>query len=327
MPTLALVGPSSLIGREILQLLEERPRVERLLPLSEKAVGEGVPFRGAELAIDELDADAIGERPEVVIFATGSARSQRWAKRFAEAGSRVVDLSGLHRLDAQVPLAGLDPFPAGRLIAIPGAAALAAARLLAGVFDAAAAPALTATLLVPVSAAGHAGINELSQQSAGLLGGRPTKRRKFPHRIAFNVIPEVGEVNPVAASGDSLAERSFREELRRLLRLPLLRVSVTAVRVPVFYGLSMVLAGTTGTAGTAGALQQALVSAGGGVKPHVKLLDGAHVYPMPSLTVGDPSILVGRVREDGAGGFQLFAALDPLRLVAAAAVTAALGKD
>lgn len=321
MSTLAIVGPGSLVGRELLDALQARARVERVVLLSEKAAGTELPFRGGEVLVDDLDDGALAKKPDAVIFSPGAARSRRWAKRFAAGGARVVDLSAAFRLDPEVPLAGLGPPPAGRLVSLPGAAALAVARLMAPVFKGARAPRLTVTLLVPVSAAGQAGVVELSRQTAALLAGRTVRPRKFRHRIAFNLIPEVG----AAAEAESTIESGFRSELRRLLSLPDLPVAVTALRVPVFFGLSVVIAGATGDPAAATQLATSLGQRVSGSAPRtVKVLDGAGVYPMPSLSVGDPAILAGRVRADGAGGFQLFASADPLRLVADAALDAAL---
>jgi len=103
--------------------------------------------------------------------------------------------------------------------------------------------------------------------------------------------------------------------------LPDLPVSVTAVRVPVFFGLSLVLSGSNGDPRAEDVLRRAHGKASGGIK----LLDRSGALPMPSLSVGDSSILAGRIRSDEAGGFELFATADALKLVAACAVTAALG--
>ncbi len=316
--TYAVVGASSLLGGEILRALEAHPGVT-LLPLSEKAAGTEVTFRGSDLLVEELDADAVAQKPDAVIFATGAARSRRWAQKFVAAGVRVVDASSAHRLEPGVALAGYGPRPTGKHLAIPSAAALAAARVVGPLLAKAKAPRLAASLLVPVSGAGQAGVVELSRQTAGLLGGRPTKARRFPHRIAFNVIPEVGET---AGSEASTIERAFEAELRRLVGRETLPIAVTALRVPIFFGLTLVLSGSTGEGDAAAELRKQLL--GHGPKGAVKLLEGPKIYPMPLLSVGDSNVLVGRIRGDGAGGFQLVATVDALRLVAEAAVAAAI---
>jgi aspartate-semialdehyde dehydrogenase len=228
MSTFAVVGASSLLGGEILRALEAHPKAT-LLPLSEKAAGTEVAFRREDVVVEELDDDALKQKPEAVIFATGAARSRRWAKKFVAAGIPVVDASAAHRLEPDVGLAGYGAKPAGRHLAIPSASALAAARLLGPLLSQAKAPRLTATLLVPVSSSGQAGVVELSRQTANLLGGRPTKAKRFPHRIAFNVIPEVGELGSDTPGESSTIERAFETELRRLLGRKDLPIAVTAL--------------------------------------------------------------------------------------------------
>jgi aspartate-semialdehyde dehydrogenase len=322
MATIAVIGAGSLQGRELLSELESRHGVDRLLPFSEKAAGTEVPFRGSDLVVEELDQDALAEKPDVVFFTSGAARALRWAPRFVEAGSRVVDLSSAHRLDPTVPLVGLAGLGSAKLMAVPSAASLAAARVLGPLFakGSTAGARLNATLLVPVSAAGQAGVLELSRQTAALLAGRSARSRTFSHRIAFNLVPEVGEPGGSAA-GDTSQERAFRAEVRRLWSLPDLAVNVTAVRVPVFFGLSMVLSGSNGDPKAPAVLNKALARGSEGIK----LLDNSDAFPMPLLTVGDSSVLVGRIRSDEAGGFQLFATVDALKLVAECAVSAGLG--
>jgi aspartate-semialdehyde dehydrogenase len=323
MATVAVVGAGSLQGRELLTELEPRRGVDRVVLLSEKVAGTEVPFRGSDLVVEELDADSVEGRPDVVFFTSGAARARRWAPRFVAAGSRVVDLSSAHRLDPEVPLVGVAGSTNAKLKAVPSAASLAAARVLAPLFATGhhAGARLAATLLVPVSAVGQAGVLELSKQTAALLGGRSTRSHAFSHRIAFNLVPEVGDA-AASTDGDTSQERSFRAEVRRLWSVPDLTISVTAVRVPVFFGLSMVLSGSNGDPKALATLTRALAPGQGGVK----LLDQSGAFPMPLLTVGDSSVLVGRVRSDEAGGFQLFATVDALKLVAECAVAAGLGE-
>ncbi len=321
MATIAVVGGGSIQGRELLTELEPRRGIDRVVLLSEKAAGTEVPFRGSDLVVQELDADSVEDRPDVVFFTSGAARALRWAGRFVEAGSRVVDLSSAHRLDPNVPLVGIAGSTSAKLKAVPSAASLAAARVLAPLFTVGipTGARLEATLLVPVSGAGQAGVLELSKQTSALLGGRSARSRAFSHRIAFNLVPEVGEAG-ASSAGDTSQERSFRAEVRRLWSSPELSIGVTAVRVPVFFGLSMVLSGSNGDPKAPALLTKALAPREGGVK----LLDESGAYPMPLLTVGDSSVLVGRIRSDEAGGFQLFATVDALKLVAECAVSAGL---
>jgi aspartate-semialdehyde dehydrogenase len=197
-------------------------------------------------------------------------------------------------------------------VSVPGGASLAAYRALRPLIDGLGLLALDATLLVPVSAAGAAGVRELSRQSAALLGGKSPKPKRFAHRIAFNLHPGPGETVGMETKG----ERSFREEVRRLLARPTLPLTVSSVRVPVFFGLSLGLTCVCESPG-----QLAEVAALYRAPPHadLKVLAGTGVEAMPSLAAGDPSVLVGRLRGEGTR-WQLWASVDPLRMRAELAV-------
>jgi aspartate-semialdehyde dehydrogenase len=137
----------------------------------------------------------------------------------------------------------------------------------------------------------------------------PQPPGRIPHRIAYNLVPQVGAAGP---DGRTAEEARLPTELRALLGLPALPVSVTAVTVPVFYGhaaaVHLGLAGPLELEAARAALRQA---------PAVKLLDrtAEAIYPMPMLAVNDDAALVGRLRADPAlpNGLALFLAIDNLR--------------
>ncbi len=318
--TVGLVGAGSLLGREILGLLEgETARIGEIRALSEKAAGAQLEWRGEELDVETLSDELLAELP-LVVFCPGERRSTRWASHAADSGAAVVDLSAARRLEPETQLVGLGEVPTGsakgRVVSVPGAAALMGARLLAPLERPAGLKGVTATLLVPASGGGAAGLKELGKQSAALLGSAKVRTKRFPHRLAFNVIPEV-----VGLEGaEDRSEAMFRNELRRLLGAPELPVAATAVRVPVFFGMCAVITVELARPFDVGAARELWRH-----QPAIKLLDdpGAHVYPMASLAAGDESVQVGRIR-GGGQRLQLFAAVDQLRLVARLAVETVL---
>ncbi len=323
--TVGVVGAGSLLGREILGLLEsERSAVADVRLFSRTSQGTKLEWRRASQDVRPLDAAALsGPGLHLVVFCTGEARSRQWAPIAARGGRPVVDLSSAFRLDPAVRLAGSGPVspPNGEgpsIVGVPGAMASLAGRLLAPLRDAAELREVAATLLVPASGAGAAGVRELGKQAGALLSAsRRVAARRFPHRIAFNLIPEVRGL----VGGEDRAEASFVAELRRLLGLSKLPILATAVRVPVFFGAAASLA-LRFAAPLAPSRARALLDGA----PYVKLLDDpdGHVYPTAALAAGDESVLVGRIRGDGVSGLQLFAALDPVRHAAAVAVRTAL---
>lgn len=313
-----LVGAGSLLGKEIQALLEDVPAVAELRALSDRMAGTELEWRGRELTVEDLDDEALSGLA-VVIFCPGERRSRRWAQVAADRGAAVIDLSAARRLDPDTELLGSrNPVtPAkGRVHSLPGAPALLAARLLAPLERPAGAQSINATFLLPASAAGAAGVRELSRQAAKLLGSGQARAQRFPHRLAFNVIPEVmGFEGP-----EDRSEIAFRRELRRLLGSPELGVAVTAVRVPVFFGCCAVMTLNLARALDVGAAREAWRGEAG-----VQLVDEPehHLYPMASLASGYEGVLVGRVRSEGAR-LSLFAAADPLKLLAKTAVQAML---
>ena len=318
--SLALVGAGSLLGREILQLLEGAKRqLGAVRALSERTVGSALEWRGDDLQIERLDEAAL-EDPTLAlaIFCTGRERARRWARRAAERGLPVIDCSAAERHEPSVPLLGelSSPRPASPYLSLPGAPAWMAAKLLQPLVGHGLRR-LEATLFVPASGKGSKGVRELSRQTAALLGAKASGAKRFPHRIAFNLFPEVAGFE----GEEDRAETAFRAELRRLLGVPGLEVGVTAVRAPLFFGLGATFSATTDRPIDPSSARKLWAAT-----PGVKLLDdpARHVYPMPSLAAGDAAVLVGRVRSDRPGQLQLFAAVDSLQLVAQAAVAAAL---
>ncbi len=313
---LAVIGAESLLGREILDAIEElAPRALELRLLSEKP-GREQPFRGGELEVARLGEGSFAG-VSAAIFAPGAARAGRWIPGALAAGASVVDLSAAHRLDPEVALLRPAGASGPRHVSIPGAPALVVARALGPLWAKARIERVEATLVIPASGAGSRGVRELSRQTGGLLGSRRIRARRFPHRIAFNVIPEVMGFE----GADDRSELSFAAELRRLLGSPGLAIASTALRAPLFFGLLAVLSLTLER--ELGPAEARELARGG---PGLQLLDdpSSHVYPMPSLATGDAAVQVGRIRSDAPRHLQLVAAADPARLLGRAAVEAAL---
>jgi aspartate-semialdehyde dehydrogenase len=165
-----------------------------------------------------------------------------------------------------------------------------------------------------VSGLGQGGVEELEREARDLLNLRePDPAARFPHRIAFNVIPQVGAIGE---DGVSEGEARLALELRKVLGDDALRVTSTAVRVPVFFGHSAAVnVETTRRLATAEA-RELLRGA-----PGVKVVDepAARIYPMPMLVANEDAVLVGRIRDDPSqeNGLDLFLALENTRKGAA----------
>ncbi|HKS12229.1 MAG TPA: aspartate-semialdehyde dehydrogenase, partial [Pseudomonas sp.] len=222
----------------------------------------------------------------------GAAVSRSFAPKAQAAGCSVIDLSGaLEQAPALVPEAngeriGQLPLPA--LVCSPSAAAVALAVALAplkGLLDI---ERLNVTACVAISAQGREAVNELARQTAELLNARPLEPRFFDRQVAFNLLAQVGASDD---QGHGVLERRMVSELRALLDLPLLKISVTCVQVPVFFGDSYSVSVQSRHAVDLPAVNAAL-EAGEGIE-----LVEPDDYPTPvGDAVGQDVVYVGRVR-------------------------------
>jgi aspartate-semialdehyde dehydrogenase len=251
----------------------------------------------------------------VAILAAGAEASREWAPRARAAGCLVVDDSSAFRQEAGVPLvvpelngAALDGGAA--LASSPTSMAIALALTLEPLRAAAGLSAAVVSTYQAASGAGHRGVEQLQREAADLMNGRePGEPGRIRHRLAFNLVPQVG---PVGADGVAEEEARVARETRRLLGLPGLAISVTAVCVPVFYGHAAAVHVGLERPLTPDAAREALRRS-----PSVKVIDRPDegVYPMPMLAVNDDAVLVGRVREAPGlpHGLACFLAVDNLR--------------
>jgi aspartate-semialdehyde dehydrogenase len=214
----------------------------------------------------------------------------------------------------EVNAAALAGFRARGIVASPLASAIGLAVALAPLRAAAGLRRVVVATYQSVSGLGQGGIEELEREARDLLNLRePDPAARFPHRIAFNVIPQVGALGEDGVSED---EAGLARELRRVLGDEGLRVAATAVRVPVFFGHSLAVNVETGRKLGAAEARELLRKA-----PGVKVVDdpAARVYPMPMLVANEDAVLVGRVREDASveNGLALFLSLENTRKGAA----------
>ncbi|MBX7102316.1 MAG: hypothetical protein K1X89_31660, partial [Myxococcaceae bacterium] len=179
--------------------------------------------------------------------------------------------------------------PAGPL-GLPSPVALAAALVL----ERLGASEAEVVALVPASSAGRAGLEQLERQTASLLNAKEPSVSVFPHRLAFNLIPEV--------AGEARAQAELNA------KLPGCAARVTAVQTPHFHGLMLVVTARLSSPASPVEVRARFQGASG-----LKLVDDVpqHVYPMPMLAVSDASVLVGRLEVEGPR-VRLVAAVDPL---------------
>jgi len=329
----AVVGPSGLVGQEILDLLAARhfPADPLRLLGSPRSAGREVEVRGRAEKIALLGPEAFAGM-DLVFFAAGPTVSGEHAPRAAAAGAAVIDLTSRFRLDEAVPLvvpevnaAAIAGHREQGIVANPSGVAIALAVVLAPLAAAAGLRRVVVSTYQGVAGAGRRALDGLSRETIDLLNARGPRRTRFARRIAFNCVPQVGALEP---GGATSYERLVVEEARKILSDPGLAMSVTAVRVPVFFGhglsVNLEAEAPLGPAEATEILRGA---------PGVLLHDTPEgPYPTPAEVAGSDAIHVGRIRADPAAehGVALWIALDNVRKGAAlnaVEIAEILGRD
>jgi aspartate-semialdehyde dehydrogenase len=320
----AIAGATGAVGREMIRVLEEREfPVDELVPLaSERSEGRSLEFRGEDVTVRRLKPDSFAG-VDIALFSPGATVSREFAPHAAHAGAVVVDNSSAFRMDLDCPLVVPEVNPrdvelalrAGgrRIIANPNCSTIQLVVAIKPLHDAAGLEKVIVATYQSVSGAGQKGIDELETQARALFNMGEVTPSKFPHRIAFNLLPEIGKDS---GNGYTDEEMKLVNESRKIMGLPHLAVSATCVRVPVFYCHSEAAHLFFERPLSPAQAREIL-----GKAPGVKVVDDLqdHVYPMPMLGVGNDLTLVGRIRADltAPNGLALFVVSDNLRKGAA----------
>ncbi|MBG0560918.1 aspartate-semialdehyde dehydrogenase [Actinoplanes aureus] len=332
-PTLAVVGATGSVGTVMLELLSSRRNVwgEIRLIATARSAGKMLTCRGEQLVVRELTAEAF-DGVDVAMFDVPDDVSAQWAPVAVARGAIVVDNSSAFRMDPEVPLVvpEVNREVAGyRPRGIVSSANCTTAAMIMAVAPLHYEYGLRELVLASyqsASGAGQYGIDTLHDQLtkvAGdrLLGSRPGNVRQavgddlgpFPAPLALNVVPWSGQL---ADLGWSSEELKLRNESRKILGIPALKVAATCVRVPVVTGHSVAVHAVFASEVTADGARQVLRNA-----PGVILVDDpeAGEFPMPIDAVGTDPSWVGRIRRamDDPRALSLFVTGDNMRKGAA----------
>ncbi|AQX16367.1 aspartate-semialdehyde dehydrogenase [Tessaracoccus lapidicaptus] len=321
-------GATGQVGGVMRRLLEERdyPVDEIRYFASARSAGTTLPWRGAEITVEDIEkADFAGL--DVALFSAGGSTSKQWAPRVADAGATVVDNSSAWRMDERVPLvvSEVNPEDVARaelgIIANPNCTTMAAMPVLKVLHDLAGLEALQVTTFQAVSGSGIKGVEALATQLGQIEDPRvlahdgsafqPADIAPYVAPIAYNVVALAGSIVD-DGEGETDEEKKLRNESRKILHLPELLVAGTCVRVPVFSGHSLSVHARFSRDITP---QQARAALDGA--PGVRLAD----VPTPLQAAGQDPSFVGRIRQDrsveGERGLVLFISNDNLRKGAA----------
>lgn len=294
----AIVGATGAVGAELLSVMEKRGfPVRTLVPLaSARSVGTTVRFRGEDIPVRELSAEAF-KGVDVAFFSAGASRSRDFIPHARAAGALVVDNSSALRMEPTIPLVVPEVNPEAMathdgIIANPNCVAAILTVALAPLARLAKIERLVIATYQSASGAGARAMEDLQVQTGDFLAGRPVVPRVLRHPFAFNLFSHDSAIEENGFNGE---ENKVGAEIRKILGRPDLRISTTCVRVPVLRAHSAVVNVEFASPVTPEAARAALHAAAG-----VKVVDNPSTnhFPMPVEASGQDDVLVGRLRAD-----------------------------
>jgi aspartate-semialdehyde dehydrogenase len=296
--TVAVVGATGVVGRTMIQILTERGfPMRELRPLaSSRSAGSLISVDGRMLEVREATADAfVGV--DIALFSAGGGVSRELAPIAVSRGATVIDNSSAWRMDPGVPLvvSQVNPEDAAThegIIGNPNCSTMQLVPVLMALRDSVGLERVIVDTYQAVSGTGGKAIAELEGQIRSHVAGEPKTAQVYPHPIAFNALPEIDVFLP---NGYTKEEWKVVTESRKILHLPELRLSCTAVRVPVFVSHSEAVHVETTEKITPERARELFAAVPGVI---VQDDPGEHLYPLATAAAGRDEIFVGRVRED-----------------------------
>jgi len=313
--SVAIVGATGLVGRKFLEILEERnvPISSLFLYASSKSAGKTLSFNGKEYPVLVLSEEEVVKHPvDFALFSAGNEVSTKFAPIFAKMKTIVIDNSSAFRMDPSVPLVvpevnPEDAFKHLFIIANPNCSTIQEVVALAPLHKRYELKRVVVSTYQAVSGGGIKGIDDLQNQS-------PTgQTKKFPYQIVGNVIPHI---DVFLENGNTKEEEKIIHETRKILHLPKLSITCTAVRVPVLNCHSESINVQFKQPFRLPDVFDALKNAPGViVYDDVKTLK----YPMPIVVDNHDEVYVGRIRIDDSikNSLNMFVVGDNLRKGAA----------
>ncbi|MDH4082546.1 MAG: aspartate-semialdehyde dehydrogenase [Nitrospira sp.] len=319
--TVAILGATGAVGRETLEILEERkfPMIDLRVFASTRSAGEVMACLGREYTVEELTDSSSFDGVDIAFISATDAISREYGHRLGAAGIAVIDDSAVFRMDDGVPLvvpevnaSALHDMPRG-IVSIPNCTTTPLVMALKPLYDAAGVKRVVVTTFQSVSGTGAAAMDELMDQTKDLLAFRDVTAKVYPYQIAFNLLPHIGSFGE---GGDCSEEVKIAKETRKILGAANLRVTATTVRVPVLRCHSEAINVELERPLTANDARAALAA-----MPGVIVYDDPvkKLYPMPLDATGKDEVYIGRVREDESitNGLNLWVVSDNLRKGAA----------
>ncbi len=290
---LAIIGCTGMVGRVMLELIEERdfPYSELLLVASERSVGKKITFRNQTYHIISLE-QAVEKKPDLALFSAGGNISKQWAPKFSEMGCRVIDNSSAWRMDASKklivpeingPLLTKEDF----IIANPNCSTIQLVMAIWPIHQKYTIQRMIVSTYQSVTGTGQAAVHQLQQEFLG-----QESEKVYPHPIHQNAIPQCDDF---LENGYTKEEMKIINETRKILSDPSISITSTAVRIPVIGGHSESVNLELNDDFELSEIKTLLSQT-----PGVLVLDNPtkYEYPMPLMAHGNDLVYVGRLRRD-----------------------------
>ena len=314
MMKIAIVGCTGLVGSEILKVLSElKLPITKLLPVASiKSIGKEVFFNNSKLKVIGIQ-DAIKQNPDMAIFSAGGEISKKWAKKFAEMGTTVIDNSSAWRMDKEIPL--IVPEINGRIltrndkiISNPNCSTIQLVLALKNIHKHYGIKRMVISTYQSVTGTGSNAVKQLIGEREG-----NNHNKIYPHKIDLNCFPHGGEF---LENGYTSEEMKLLNETRKIFNDEKIQVSATVVRVPVIGGHSEAVNLETRKSFSLSELTELI-----GCTEGVVVQDDPknNLYPMPITAHNKNEVFVGRIRRDNSieNGLNMWIVADNLRKGAA----------
>ncbi|MBF0118581.1 MAG: aspartate-semialdehyde dehydrogenase [Desulfobacterales bacterium] len=317
----AVAGATGAVGNQMIKCLEERnfPVKSIKLLASARSIGRKLTFRGESIPVEELKEDSF-KGVEIALFSAGAGTSLKFAPMAYKDGCAVIDNSSGWRMDPEVPLVvpevnphAIAQYTKKGIIANPNCSTIQMVVPLVHIHKKYKIKRIVVSTYQSVSGTGKKAIDELFDQTRALINFLPVERKVYPHRIAFNCLPQID----VFLENDyTKEEMKMVNETRKILEDNSIGVTATTVRVPVFFGHSESINVETYEPIKASDVKDLLRNA-----PGIKLVDEPKkgLYPLAIDAAGQDLTLVGRIRQDESvpNGINMWIAADNIRKGAA----------
>src|SRR5437660_1872210 len=316
----ALVGATGNVGREMLNILDERkfPADEVVALASRRSVGVEVSYGDRTLKVKALEHYDFSD-VDICLMSAGGAVSKEWSPKIGAAGAVVIDNSSAWRMDPDVPLIvpevnadAAAGFTKKNIIANPNCSTAQLVVALKPLHDAATIKRVVVATYQSVSGAGKEAMDELFAQTRAVFVSDSVQTKKFPKRIAFNVIPHI---DVFMEDGSTKEEWKMVVDTKKILD-PKIKLTATCVRVPVFIGHSEAVNIEFEKPISADEARDILREAPGCLVIDRREPGG---YVTPHEAAGEDATYISRIREDATveNGLALWVVSDNLRKGAA----------